>query len=155
SRIGVAIVRLFGISVFLEGNVIDLGIYKLEVAEACNGLRYLFPLMTLGFLFAYFFKAGWWKRVFLFLSSIPIAILMNSLRIGVIGVMVDRWGTKMAEGFLHDFQGWSVFMVSVGVMILEMIALSRVGGARQPWRQLFGVEFPPPRVRAAERSRRQ
>ncbi len=41
-------IRLFGISVFVEGNVIDLGGYKLQVAEACDGLRYLFPLMTLG-----------------------------------------------------------------------------------------------------------
>ena len=62
SQIGVAIIRLFGISVFLEGNVIDLGNYKLQVAEACNGLRYLFPLMALGFIAAYLFKGAWWKR---------------------------------------------------------------------------------------------
>ena len=46
SQIGVWFIRLFGISVFVEGNVIDLGGYKLQVAEACDGLRYLFPLMT-------------------------------------------------------------------------------------------------------------
>ena len=50
SEFGVWFMRLFGISVYLEGNVIDLGGYKLQVAEACSGLRYLFPLMTLGFL---------------------------------------------------------------------------------------------------------
>ena len=54
SEIGVFVIRLFGISVFLEGNVIDLGTYKLQVVEACDGLRYLFPLMTLGFIMAYF-----------------------------------------------------------------------------------------------------
>jgi exosortase len=58
SEIGVFIIRLFGISVFLEGNVIDLGGYKLQVAEACSGLRYLFPLMTIGFLMAYFYKGA-------------------------------------------------------------------------------------------------
>jgi exosortase D (VPLPA-CTERM-specific) len=154
SRIGVAIVRLFGISVFLEGNVIDLGAYKLEVAEACSGLRYLFPLMTLGFLMAYIFKVKMWKRAVLFLSSIPIAILMNSARIGAIGVMVDRWGTAMAEGFLHEFQGWAVFMVSAAVMLGEMIALSRIGKDRRPWREVFGLEFPPPRARTASRVQR-
>ncbi len=61
SGIGVWFIRLFGISVFLEGNVIDLGALKLQVAEACDGLRYLFPLMTLGFILAYFFKAAFWK----------------------------------------------------------------------------------------------
>ncbi len=140
---------MFGISVFLEGNVIDLGTFKLQVAEACDGLRYLFPLMTLGFIVAYFFKAAMWKRVSLFLSSIPITILMNSFRIGTIGVMVEHWGIEMAEGFLHEFQGWIVFMASVGIMFLEMMLLSRVGSDRQPWRRVFGLELPAPRPASA------
>ena len=87
SQIGVWFLRLLGVTVFLEGNVIDLGVYRLQVAEACSGLRYLFPLMTIGFLIAYFFKAAFWKRALLFLSSIPLTILMNSIRIAMIGVM--------------------------------------------------------------------
>src|SRR5262245_43024347 len=83
SALGVQIIRLFGISVFLDGNVIDLGTYKLQVVEACDGLRYLFPLMTLAFIVAYLFRAPFWKRALLFALSIPIAILMNSLRIGL------------------------------------------------------------------------
>ena len=127
SEIGVYLMRLADISVFLEGNVIDLGGYKLEVAEACSGLRYLFPLMTLGFLIAYFYKGALWKRIVLFLSSIPITVLMNSVRIGIIGVTVEHWGVRMAEGFLHEFQGWMIFMVSTALIVLEMIALNRVG----------------------------
>ena len=69
SQLGVWFMRLFDISVFLEGNVIDLGGYKLQVAEACSGLRYLFPLMTLGFLMAYFYKGALWKRIVLFLPA--------------------------------------------------------------------------------------
>ena len=144
SKIGVWFIRLVGISVYLEGNVIDLGTYKLQVAEACSGLRYLFPLMTIGFLMAYFFKAAFWKRALLFVSSIPITILMNSFRIGTIGVMVDHWGVQMAEGFLHEFQGWAVFMASGAIMVLEMMLLARVGAGRRPWRELFGLEFPAP-----------
>ncbi len=142
SKIGVAFIRLCGVSVFLEGNVIDLGTYKLEVAEACSGLRYLFPLMTLGFIMAYFYKAAWWKRALVFLSSIPVTIIMNSLRIGVIGVMVDRWGQSMAEGFLHDFEGWVIFMCSAAVLLLEIVVLSRIGRDSRPWREIFGVELP-------------
>jgi exosortase D (VPLPA-CTERM-specific) len=144
SQIGVWFVRLLGISVYLEGNVIDLGTYKLQVAEACSGLRYLFPLMTIGFVIAYFFKAAFWKRGLLFLSSIPITILMNSLRIGTIGVMVEHWGVQMAEGFLHEFQGWAVFMASGAIMVLEMIALARIGSGQKPWREQFGLELPAP-----------
>jgi exosortase D (VPLPA-CTERM-specific) len=142
SKIGVWFIRLLGISVYLEGNLIDLGTYKLQVAEACSGLRYLFPLMTIGFLIAYFFKAAFWKRAVLFLSSIPITILMNSFRVGMIGVMVEHWGVQMAEGFLHEFQGWVMFMAGGALMVLEMMLLARIGAGRQPWREMFGLEFP-------------
>lgn len=144
SQIGVYVIRLFGISVYLEGNVIDLGGYKLQVADACSGLRYLFPLMTLGFLMAYFYKGALWKRLVTFVSSIPVTVLMNSFRIGVIGVTVENWGIRMAEGFLHEFQGWIVFMASAGLMMCEMAVLNRIGREHGTWRQLFGVEFPAP-----------
>ena len=154
SQLGVLLVRLFGISVYLEGNVIDLGAYQLQVAEACDGLRYLFPLLTIGFIMAYFFRAALWKRVVLFLSSIPITIGMNSLRIGIIGVTVEYWGVSMAEGLLHEFQGWVVFMSSFLLMVGEMTLLARWGGAKTRWREAFGLEFPAPAPRDAERRSR-
>ncbi len=130
SQLGVAMVRLFGMPVFLEGNVIDLGTYKLAVAEACSGLRYLFPLMSFGFLCAVLFQAPLWQRAIVFLASIPITLLMNSLRIGVIGILVNMYGIEQAEGFLHDFEGWAVFMVCVGILFLLMFVLSRLSGRR-------------------------
>jgi exosortase D (VPLPA-CTERM-specific) len=154
SRFGVWLMRLCGISVFLEGNVIDLGSYKLEVAEACSGLRYLLPLMTLAFLMACFYRAPWWKRIVLFLASIPITLLMNSLRIAAIGFMVDRWGPAMAEGLLHQVQGWMVFMLSIGVLLLVVMLLSRLGPDRTPWRERFSLELPAaPPVNAPHRAR--
>ena len=116
SAIGVEVIRQFGISVFLEGNVIDLGTFKLQVVEACNGLRYLFPLMTLGFIVTCFYRAPFWQRAFVFLSTIPITVLMNSFRIGMIGVLVEHFGQSMAEGFLHDFEGWVIFMACFAVL---------------------------------------
>jgi exosortase D (VPLPA-CTERM-specific) len=144
SEIGVWVIRLFGISVYLEGNVIDLGSMKLQVVEACSGLRYLFPLMTLGFIAAYFFKTAFWKRAFVFLSTIPLTVLMNSFRIGMIGVMVEYWGKDMAEGFLHDFEGWAVFMACTAVLVGEMWLLSRTGKERLPLRVAFGLDIPAP-----------
>jgi len=142
SQIGVGIIRLFGISVLLEGNVIDLGSYKLQVAEACNGLRYLFPLMALGFIAAYLFKAPLWKRAVVFLSTIPITILMNSIRIGIIGLLVEHWGVSMAEGFLHDFEGWAIFMTCIGVLLGEMWLLSQIGPRKLALRDLFTLDLP-------------
>jgi exosortase D (VPLPA-CTERM-specific) len=146
SQLGVAFMRLFGVSVFLEGNVIDLGNYKLQVAEACSGLRYLFPLMTLGVIIAYLFKGRAWMRWCVFLSSIPITVLMNSLRIGVIGVLVDRFGIAQAEGFLHAFEGWVVFMACLLVLLGECWLLARFSGDRRSLSNLFALELPQPRA---------
>ncbi|MCU7885630.1 MAG: VPLPA-CTERM-specific exosortase XrtD [Candidatus Thiodiazotropha sp. (ex Lucinoma annulata)] len=142
SELGVEVIRWFGISVFLEGNVIDLGDYKLQVVEACNGLRYLFPLVSLAFLAAYLYRVEFWKRVVVFLSSIPITILMNSFRIGVIGVLVDNWGQEQADGFLHYFEGWVIFMACFFILLLEMVLLVKVGGAKRRFSEVFGLEFP-------------
>ena len=149
SSIGVALIRLAGISVFLEGNVIDLGVYQLQVAEACDGLRYMFPLMTMAFIVAYFFRAPFWKRAILFLSSVPIAILMNSLRIGVIGITVEYWGPKMAEGMLHDFEGWVVFMLSTFVLVLVAMGLTKLGTPNRSWRDALAIDMGPPLSSAA------
>jgi len=150
SSIGVWIIRLFGISVYLAGNVIDLGVFKLQVVEACSGLRYLFPLMTLGLICAYLYKAAMWKRVVVFLSSVPITIFLNSFRIGIIGVLVEYWGPSMAQGFLHDFEGWAVFMVCTGILVLEMWGLAKLGNERRPLRQVFGLDFPEPTPQDAQ-----
>ncbi len=132
SSLGVSFIRLCQIPVFLEGNVIDLGVYQLQVVEACSGLRYLFPLMSLGFIAAYFYQASFWKRALVFLATIPITILMNSFRIGAIGVLVDNWGISMAEGFLHDFEGWIIFMacaVLLFILIWVLEKLTNKGGS--------------------------
>jgi len=144
SQLGVAVIRLFDISVFLEGNVIDLGAFKLQVVEACSGLRYLFPLMSLAFLSAYLYKAALWKRVIIFLSSIPVTVLMNSFRIGVIGVLVEYGGPEQAEGFLHDFEGWIVFMLCIMILIGEMWLFTKIGSGNLPLRETFGLEYPEP-----------
>jgi len=144
SELGVFVIRLFDISVYLEGNVIDLGSYKLQVVEACSGLNYLFPLMSLSFIMAYFFNAPFWKRAIIFLSSIPITIFMNSFRIGVIGVLVEHWGQEQAEGFLHYFEGWVIFMACLAILVLEMWVLGRIGKDRQSLAESFNLELPGP-----------
>ena len=144
SQLGTSFIRLLQIPVFLEGNVIDLGIYKLQVVEACSGLRYLYPLMSLGFLAAYLFQAPLWQRALVFLSTIPITIVMNSLRIGIVGVLVNYWGPQDADGFLHMFEGWIIFIACAGVLVAEMSLLARLGSGKG-----FFEVFYPPTVKAS------
>ena len=144
SKLGVSVIRLFDISVYLEGNVIDLGSLQLQVVEACSGLRYLFPLMSLAFICASFYQVNFWKRLVVFLSSVPITLLMNSFRIGVIGVTVEYFGKAAAEGFLHDFEGWFVFMACGAILLLEMWTLARLGRDPRPLSEVFGITIPEP-----------
>jgi exosortase D (VPLPA-CTERM-specific) len=151
STIGVWIIRAFGISVFLSGNVVDLGTMQLEVAEACSGLRYLLPLMVLSLMVAYFYRGELWKRVLIFLLSMPITVLMNSLRIGFIGITVEYWGRRMAEGLLHDFEGWLVFMFSVAAVLLSAYLLTKVG-RRSSWSDAFDLAAAPSVAPAARKA---
>lgn len=141
SQLGVEVIQSIGIPVYLDGNVIDLGVFKLQVAEACSGLRYLFPLTSFGFLFAALYRGPIWQKVILFLSSIPITILMNSLRIGVIGVLVNYYGIAQAEGFLHWFEGWIIFVACIALLYLEAIVLQRLLANPQPTLNLLDLDF--------------
>ena len=144
SEIGIWVISAFGIPVYLDGNVIDLGVYQLQVAEACSGLRYLFPLMSFGFLFAVLYRGPRWHKVVLFLSAAPITVFMNSFRIGAIGVLVDRYGIEQAEGFLHVFEGWIIFVACVAILYLEATLLQRL--VRKPRSIRSMIEFDPPQL---------
>jgi len=144
SQIGVSLIRLCDISVYLEGNIIDLGSMKLQVAEACSGLRYLFSLLTLGFIAAYFFKGRWWKKAVIFLSAVPITVFMNSLRIALVGVTVEHFGRAAAEGLLHEFEGLVIFLGCTIILVAEMWVLAHVGRDRLSLQRAFGLDFPPP-----------
>lgn len=122
SILGVAMVELMGIPVFLSGNIIDLGEYKLQVAEACSGLRYLFPFLSLGVMSAYMFQGKLWQRAIIVLSTIPITILMNSFRIAATAAMVQAYGVEHAEGALHFFEGWVVFLFCL-IALFGVIAI--------------------------------
>ncbi len=126
SQIGVWFIELAGIPVFLEGNVIDLGVYKLQVAEACSGLRYLFPILSFSYLVGILYQGPFWHKAALFLLAAPLTVLMNSFRIGVIGVLVDSYGIEAAEGFLHIFEGWVIFGICIVILYLAALALQRL-----------------------------
>ena len=151
SQLGVFFIRMLQIPVYLEGNVIDLGVYKLQVVEACSGLRYLYPLMSLGFLMAYFFQAPLWQRALVFFSTIPITIAMNSFRIGLVGVLVNYWGPQDADGLLHMFEGWIIFIACAGLLATEILLLARLQSAKG----FFEVFHPPQIVAEAASEQRR
>lgn len=141
SELGVWFLSVLGVPVFLEGNVIDLGVYKLQVAEACSGLRYLFPILSFSYLFAILYRGPMWHKAVLLLSAAPLTVLMNSFRIGMIGVMVNRYGIEQAEGFLHFFEGWVIFLLCVGILFLMAIALQRLTPSPKSLSETIDLDF--------------
>ena len=127
SALGVGCLQIIGVTAFREGNVIDLGPIQLQVVEACSGLRYLFPLLALTLLCAYLFQDRLWKRAVLVASAGPLAVVLNGLRIGLIGVLVEQLGRGAAEGFMHLFEGWFLFVLSLALLGLELWLLGKIG----------------------------
>jgi exosortase len=113
SKLASALLPLFGVPVLREGNVIELPLMKLEVAEACSGIRSLMSLFTLAVFYGYFLEKSNLRRVVLVLASVPIAIAANAVRILGTGLCVQYWDPDKALGFFHEFSGWVIFLVSL------------------------------------------
>jgi exosortase len=122
TRFGVAILDLARIPVLREGNVIDLAHTKLEVTEACSGIRSLLSLFALAVVYGYFATPRRGPRLLIALSSVPIAIVSNGLRIAGTGIAAHYVGPAAASGFFHTFSGWAVFMTS----FVMLVALANV-----------------------------
>lgn len=116
SRVGEISMSALGIPVLREGNVIVLANTTLEVAEACSGIRSLMSLLTLGIVFGYFVDPRGWMRTLIALATIPIAVVANGLRVSGTGIAAHYYGAAAAEGFLHEFSGWLVFVVSLSLL---------------------------------------
>jgi exosortase len=159
SRCAVWAMRTLDIPVLRQGNVIELmplgsaTTKKLEVVEACSGIRSLMTLVTLAVVFAYFThpkadggdggpgggggRFAWlkrystWRSLILVLSAVPIAIITNAARVSGTGVLAHYYGTQVADGFFHEFSGWVVYIVAFLMLFALGWALDLFGGERR------------------------
>lgn len=167
SRCAVWAMSVFDIPVLRQGNVIELMPFgaretkKLEVVEACSGIRSLMTLVTLAVVFAYFTHPrdgsddkpqnsnrsrpknilarlknyGFWRSSIIFLSAVPIAIFTNAVRVSGTGVLARYYGTKVADGFFHTFSGWVVYVVAFLLLFGVGWVLDRFNPARKTTKQ--------------------
>jgi len=134
SRFGETALTLWNIPVLREGNVIVLANTTLEVAEACSGIRSLVSLLTLGIIYSYFSDDRQWVRVAVTLSTIPIAIVSNGLRVAGIGVAAHYYGGEVATGVLHTFSGWVLFVVAFVLLFAAMRVVQALAPVHAPVR---------------------
>ena len=131
TRVSIATMKLMGVVVLREGNIIMLPFTTLEVADACSGIRSLISLLALAVAYAFFLNITPLRRALLIASAIPIAISANALRVIGTGLLAQYWGGKAAEGFFHEFAGMAVFVVAIALMIgLGSLLARGKGGER-------------------------
>ena len=117
SRLADGALTLIAVPVLREGNILELPNQRLSVVEACSGIRSLLSLTFLSLVYGYFFEKKTWIRVVLFFSTVPIAIVANSSRVTITGILTQV-KPEAAEGFFHEAEGWVIFMVAMGILIL-------------------------------------
>ncbi|MCA1564680.1 MAG: exosortase [Acidobacteria bacterium] len=154
SRCAVWAMRAFDIPVLRQGNIIELMplnssvTKKLEVVEACSGIRSLMTLLTLAVVFAYFThprgrgqqggglraslkRYGTWRSAILVLSAVPIAIITNAGRVSGTGILARYYGTEVADGFFHEFSGWVVYIAAFLLLFALGWVLDKFGARKK------------------------
>lgn len=116
SMIAEKFINLLGIPIFREGNVLHLAQTTLEVVDACSGLRSLTSMLALSFGLAFFTNTSYTKRTVIVLAALPIAVLGNIVRLTGTAILASKYGSKVAQGFLHDFSGWLVFVLGIALL---------------------------------------
>jgi exosortase len=115
SQVAETALGLLGIPVLREGNILELASQRLNVVEACSGIRSLLSLSFLALVYAYFFDEKPWMRAVLLAASVPIAILANASRVAITGIL-GEYDTALAEGFFHSAEGWVIFLISLAAL---------------------------------------
>ncbi len=132
SKISTSLLQLLGVPVLREGNVIQLPVMNLEVAEACSGIRSLVSLTTLAVIYGYFLEKRVSRRWLMLIAAIPIAVLANALRVMGTGLVAQYWDPAKAEGFFHEFSGWVIFVLSLGMLLAFHQSLQWLDRMRTP-----------------------
>ena len=118
SRLATVWLEVVGVPVLRDGNVLVLSNFSLEVAEACSGIRSLMSLIALAVAYGHLAEPRRWVRYVLVVLMVPSAIVTNAMRIMGAGVLAHKFGPQAAEGFLHQFSGWVVFLATLVLIFL-------------------------------------
>lgn len=128
SRVAEWALNLMGFPVLRDGNVLELASgQKLQVAEACSGIRSLLSLSFLSLVYGFFFDSRPWMRWVLLVATVPVAIIANAGRVTITGVLSEV-NPDLAEGLFHSLEGWVIFLIALAILVILHQFISRVFG---------------------------
>jgi exosortase len=127
TKVSVGFLKLVGVVVLREGNIIMFPTTTLEVADACSGIRSLISLLAIATAYSFLIKTSTLRHWTIVFSAIPIAVATNALRVIVTGILAQWWGAKAAEGFFHEFAGMAVFVLAMALLVACGELIRRIG----------------------------
>jgi exosortase len=120
------LLQTMGIPSYSEGNRIVIGEVELGVVEACSGLRMLTIFAALAVAITLVTDRPLWERVVIILSSIPIALASNIIRITVTALLYLTVGPDLVERVFHDLDGLFMVPLALGLLYVEFQILSNL-----------------------------
>jgi exosortase D (VPLPA-CTERM-specific) len=126
SALSTALLRLCGVSVVREGNILDMGISQIQVVDACSGLRYVMPFFLMALIVGYIFGKSMSAKTILCLSVIPLSIIVNSIRIWITGLLTVHGLQSLAQDFFHSFSGLTVFLFGGAILVAAALGIKKI-----------------------------
>jgi exosortase len=118
--------ELMGYEILQEGNVIHVGGSTVAVAEACNGLRMITAFIVICGLVVLLIKRTWWEKLIILASSLPIALLCNTIRLAITAIFFTILEGEYWEKMFHDFGGYAMMPLALAAVVVELRLLVKL-----------------------------
>ena len=118
--------EMAGYGVVQHGNVIDMEGTVVEVAWACNGLRMVTAFFVISGLVVLLVKRAFWEKLVIFVSSLPIALVCNTVRLTITAIAFTMLKAEQWEGIFHDFGGYAMMPLALAAVVAELWFLKKL-----------------------------
>ncbi len=126
TQMSLFVLQCLGQPAVAEGTTILLGENTLEVEQACSGMRIFFGIAALAYAFMILYKRPMWTRLMLLVAVLPIALLANSMRIVVTGLLYQMGLSETAKHISHDMAGWFMIPLAAAIFALCLLYLDKL-----------------------------
>jgi exosortase len=118
--------EMIGYEVIQEGNIIHIGQASVAITEACNGLRMITAFFVISGLVILLVKRAWWEKLIILASSLPIALLCNTVRLAITAIAFTMLSGEFWEKIFHDFGGYAMMPLAIAVIVTELWLLTKL-----------------------------